>query len=430
MDIEKLKCIVCHKFPDGEVYECANQHLGCKQCVELLAKKKCYQCSKYFEKKKANPIEQLVKNAKTNCPFKVSGCTWAFSPVDMHSHVEECKFRPYRCVAAKLKILGCNWTGLQYEIDNHLRKDHVVLGNAFSYYQESEIPFSATKSRGSIKLIDAFSKQFLFYFFSNTETQKVYFMIVYFGRREEARQYYYEFDIRSQDEKDIRRIKYVEQCAADCDDLLNMIDEEKCVVVSFKTIKHFLREDSKIPFRFIVKKIDKESEPTDRVRRVSESNSQEKKTKAPKPTPFVFPQKGQIKANASRSAPVGGTSTGPSGGGKPQSPKTPSDQPLRKVSAPANLSKNSVSNSGSDQRNPFDISSINRMAATGEGSPILKVESSPLLTPSINRNDAPPSYNTLTATCRLSTQPYKMTEDRIYLQKYPENCLTKPLFKR
>ncbi|XP_055534924.1 E3 ubiquitin-protein ligase Siah2-like isoform X2 [Wyeomyia smithii] len=429
MDLEKVKCVFCHRFPDDEVYECSSQHLGCKRCVESYAKKLCSQCLKLFDKKKANPIEQLVKNAKTPCPYKSAGCTWAFSTAEMRHHTEECKFRPYRCIATKLQIIGCNWTGLQYEIESHLRKDHVVLGNAFSYYQESAIPFSDTKSRGSIKLVDAFSKQFLFYFFSNVTTQMVYFMIIYFGRREEARQYYYEFDIRSQNDKDIRRIKYVEQCTADCDDLLKMIDEEKCVVVSFKTIKHFLQDDSKIPFRFIVKKIDKESEPTVRERRISENNSQEKKTKTPKPTPFVFPTKGQMKANVNRSSPVGGTSAGASGGHQ-LSPKSPAAPPARKISAPANLSKSSATNFSSEQRTPIDFSSINRVASTGEGSPILKQESSPLLTPSINRNDAPPSYNTLTGMCRLSTQPYKMSEDRIYLQRYPEDCLGKPLFKR
>lgn len=391
MDIEKLKCNICHKFPDGEVYECGCQHLGCKHCVESLGKKLCYQCLEFFEKKKANPIEQLVKNAKAPCPYKSAGCSWTFSTTDMRSHKEECKFRPYRCIAAKLNILGCHWTGLQHEIENHLRMDHVVLGNAFSYYQESEIPFSTTKSRGSIKLVDAFSKQFLFYFFSNASTQMVYFMIIYFGRREEARQYYYEFDIRSLNENEIRRIKYVEQCAADCEDLLKMIDEEKCVVVSFKTIKHFLRADSMIPFRFIVKKIDKEAESTGRERRVSENSSHQTKTKAPKPTPFVFTNKGKTQANVSRPAAAGSSSAGSSGGNKPS--KSPSDPPLRKVSAPANLSKTHATSSASDPRNIIDFSSINRVAATGEGSPILKLESSPLMTPSINRNDAVSKWN-------------------------------------
>lgn len=191
--------------------------------------------------------------------------------------------------------------------------DHSILGKQFSYYQLSEVPFSETSSKGSIKLIDAFSKKFLFYFFSNATTKMVYFMIIYFGRREEARQYCYEFEIRSQNEDDIPRLKFVEYVIADCEDFTAIREDEKCIAISFKMIKRFIRNTS-IPFRFIVKKIEKESgNTTTRERKLSENS---KNTSKPTVTPTIFQQQGRaITNNNNRSAPVGGSTSAHGGGG-------------------------------------------------------------------------------------------------------------------
>ncbi|EDS29802.1 conserved hypothetical protein [Culex quinquefasciatus] len=200
-------------------------------------------------------IPGSVKCTKAACPHKKKGCTWMFGPAEMELHLQECKFRPYRCIGSKLKILSCGWQGIHHQIEDHLREDH-ELGEVFSHYQESWMPFSESKSLGGIKLVNAFSKHFLFYYVSNVSAKMAYFMIIYFGRREDAYQYYYEFDIRSKDEKDLRRIKFVEHCVADCDNLAANMAQEKCVAVSFKMLKHYLH-DGKIPFRFIVKKVGK-----------------------------------------------------------------------------------------------------------------------------------------------------------------------------
>ncbi|XP_058464777.1 uncharacterized protein LOC131438642 isoform X2 [Malaya genurostris] len=355
----------------------------------------------------------------------------------MRHHLEECKFRPYRCIASKLNILGCNWTGVQHEIEQHLLQDHSVLGQPFSYFQESEIPFSEVKSMGSIKLVDGFSKQFMLYFFSNATTKIVYFMIVYFGRREEAQQYYYEFEIRSRNEQNIRKIKFTEQCVSDCEDLKRFIEEEKCVVASFKTIKHFLHEDS-IPFRFILKKLTKDVEPARVERRVSESNSKPVNSK-----PNHFNQKGKMHTNLTRSSSVGTVAGAGASGGSKNSSKQPPKPPLRKSAVPSNGTKNKPADAYPEQRAEF--SAVNRGRTCDPDSPFLHRD------PPIQRNDAPPAYGVLIGTnyhystlgeyCRLNKltppgecktmaclnrmyiQPHKLTDDWRYY-------LTKPAFKQ
>ncbi|XP_055626316.1 uncharacterized protein LOC129768595 [Toxorhynchites rutilus septentrionalis] len=445
MELETLKCVLCSKFPEGEVYECSSRHIGCESCVCALNVRLC-KCTEHFEKKKANPIVQLVKTAKTRCMYEEAGCTWLFGPQDMGHHLEECKFRPYDCIAEKLNMLSCDWSGLQCEIESHLANDHSVLGKQFSYYQLSEVPFSETSSKGSIKLIDAFSKKFLFYFFSSAATKMVYFMIIYFGRREEARQYCYEFEIRSKNEEEIPRLKFVEFVTADCEDFTKMRNEEKCVAISFKMIKRFVRDGS-IPFRFIVKKAEKEQgNAATRERKISENNNTNKQ----RPTPTIFQQQGRgaIANNNNRNAPVGGSNSAPAGGGGSGGANRGQNKPIA-ASESAKPRSATVPIPPTGQRMP-DYSSINRIVVGAQNQPLL-------MAPSINRQDGPPSYNTITGIeysqsssencvavnkpppaectttatiCRIYTQPYKTTDDRLYLQKYPKDCLGKPIIKR
>ncbi|XP_062555312.1 E3 ubiquitin-protein ligase SIAH1B-like isoform X2 [Armigeres subalbatus] len=380
MDIDKMKCVLCHKFPDAEVYECSAQHVGCIGCVEKLNVRLC-KCSEYFDEKKDNPIERLAQSSKIPCPYKATGCTWIFGPTDMRQHLEECRFRPVGCIANSLKVITCRWNGQQYQLEDHLMKFHADIGKPFSYYQLTEIPFSATVSKTGIRLVDAFSKLFLFYFSTNVDTKMIYFMFVYFGRREEAQQYYYEFQIRDHAGKDVRQIKFVNTCVADCEDLNGKIENEDCIALTFRSIRHYLKNDS-IPIRFIVKKLEKEAESaTARKTSADESNKPVK----PKPKPFVFPQKGKQQQNVSRSSSVGG----PAPNVPKTSPVTSDDPPLR---PPPNLTRSiSVtklpSNMPPVQKTP-EFSSINRIGISGQDSPLVHQEPCPFMSPSINRLDA------------------------------------------
>nr|XP_029712983.1 E3 ubiquitin-protein ligase siah-1-like isoform X1 [Aedes albopictus]XP_029712984.1 E3 ubiquitin-protein ligase siah-1-like isoform X1 [Aedes albopictus]XP_029712985.1 E3 ubiquitin-protein ligase siah-1-like isoform X1 [Aedes albopictus]XP_029712986.1 E3 ubiquitin-protein ligase siah-1-like isoform X1 [Aedes albopictus]XP_029712987.1 E3 ubiquitin-protein ligase siah-1-like isoform X1 [Aedes albopictus] len=460
MDIDKLKCVLCHKFPDAEVYECTAQHVGCIECVDKLNVRLC-KCSEYFEKKCENPIQRLVKDSKTPCPYKSSGCTWTFGPNDMRQHLEECKFRPVNCIGKKLEVITCSWSGRHCDTEDHLLKFHADLGKPFNYYQVSEIPFSASVPRTSIRLVDAFAKHFLFYFSSNVETKMIYFMIIYFGRRAEAQQYYYEFQIRNLSGQGVPQVKYVQQCVADCEDLNGKLEDESCIALSFKSVRHYLQNDT-IPIRFIIRKFEKEADsgPANQ-RRNSESSSSGGKPSKPKPTPFVFSEKGKQQQNVSRSRPVGGAASGGDGGNR-NSPKPSDDPPLRRALPPLarsiSAAKGGPPSSSSPVQKTPELSSINRMGVSGVDSPIVHQEPCPFMSPSINRLDAPPSYSVVgsyesrysyseycitsnnkpppvecktTATlCHRYTQPYKMADERLYLQRYPEDCLGKPVYRR
>lgn len=263
MESSKLKCVLCKKYPNGDSYKCGNRHVGCHSCVDEKNLSLC-RCAQPFNRKKQNPKEKLEKQTKIPCNFKQSGCTWLFGSAQLEDHLEECKFRPYRCIIDELDVKPCNWTGQQHEIEEHLEEDHPELGTCFSYFQEAvRISFIPSKSKAVVKLVDAFSKKFLFYYHSNADSRMLYFMIVYFGRRVEAQQYCYELDIRSPSTHGIPRMKFVQQCVADCEDFDQVMEQESnCIAISFKTIEHYLREEGgtgTFSFRFIVKKTEKDA---------------------------------------------------------------------------------------------------------------------------------------------------------------------------
>ncbi|XP_055595841.1 E3 ubiquitin-protein ligase siah-1-like [Uranotaenia lowii] len=455
MDRDKLKCIICRELPEGEVFQCSNQHYGCQPCVESLNVKLC-QCSEYFDRKRPNPIDELLQEAKIACPFKKFGCTWMFKQAEMSHHQEECKFRPYECITKKLGLFRCQWNGFQMDIEEHLKNDHAEFGSAFTYFQELDIPFNESKSTCSLKVVDAFSKLFLFHYSLKVSTKMVYFMIIYFGRREEAQQYFYELEIRSKQENEIRRIKFVENCVADCEDIQGALQASKCAAIQFDAARNFCHE-GKIHVRFILKKFQNEQEKSGRERKLSTNNTNHDSKPKTKPTPFKFPDKGSMKPNVKRT----GSNVTPAPNNKGPE-KKPNSKPEDLPSIQRQSTSDRKITNADDPPVAYDYSSsINKVGVSGQDSPLLHQEPCPLMSPSINRHNArghrPPSYCTLTSTefcqsigenahvanrpppgeckttatlCQRYTQPYKMTDDRLYLQRHPLDCLGKPVLRR
>ncbi|XP_050092388.1 uncharacterized protein LOC126575636 [Anopheles aquasalis] len=535
MDIERLKCKRCGKFPDGEVVQCtAKEHIVCVSCMVSEKTSLCVCGAKLSEKRQRNPIEQLLQHAKTSCRYEGSGCTWQFTATEMDSHVQECKFRPYRCITSTLNVLKCDWIGLQHEIEKHLLEEHKELGPVFRFRESSSLVFCDNISIGGLKLVDAFSKHFLFYFFSDVDRGTISFLMIYFGRHEESDQYCYELEIRSlpiapppaaaaaeqstTPTKDapsgaaaeerpalVRSIKFVERCYSDSENLTEVIEDERCIALSHQQVRNYLHK-GKLYFTFKVRKV---SDPG-RERNNSESAAAIADTQGaaaggatgtkpkPKPPPFVFANKGKAATNTKRSggpavassSSSSSSKSGSGGGGgglsrqnssSPNGNTLPSPSPS--VSRPPSYASTvNVGSQGQQLTTPIpsssrnsgcsSYSSINKVVVVGLHSPFEIPEHCPLMTPSINKHDVPPTWmasertKTTTSTYQITQlhrsyslnqevyhdpavkactrnlvsrvaentpnhviQPYKVKDDR-YLLRYPTNCLSKPQQKR
>ncbi|XP_058118651.1 uncharacterized protein LOC131288630 [Anopheles ziemanni] len=507
MDIERLKCKLCGKFPDGEIFECAaKEHIMCVGCAEKSKKILCPCGAKLIIRKQRNPIELLVQSHKTICRYEENGCTWKFTASEMDAHVQECKFRPYRCVASTLNVLKCDWIGLQHQIEHHLVEYHKELGPVFRFCESSSMVFKENVSLGGLKVVDAFSKHFLFHFFSDAAKKTLSFLMVYFGRHEESDQYFFELHLRSlpgpetvqkpSDAKGVEAaaeplnagvvesVKFVERCYSDSENLTELLEEEQCITLTHRQVQKYLH-NGKVYFSYKIRKVD----PLGKERKVSEKEGTASTTAnpaagkpKPRPPPFKFVDKGKVSSNTKRSgsssSSTSSSTTSSSTSGKSTNSSensssgksTPTAGPVasRSPSSASTLTITSERNSALGTPGPFlrsnssthSLSSINRHMG-GPDSPFEKPGHCPLLTPSINKLDMPPSWTTSQTTttsfmlqqsteyrqvqdlhtgkryppaevttnaavCKEYTQPYKVKDDRLYLLKHPTNCLYKP----
>uniref|UniRef100_A0A182PKF4 E3 ubiquitin-protein ligase n=1 Tax=Anopheles epiroticus TaxID=199890 RepID=A0A182PKF4_9DIPT len=449
------------------------------------------------------------------CRYAMNGCTWKFVQSEMDAHVAECRFRPYRCVANLLNVIKCDWQGLQHEIEEHMTKGHKELGPVFRFRERSSLVFKEQISLGGLKLVDAFSKRFLFYFFSDTAQKKLSFLMIYFGRREEASQYCYELEIRArpfdpaptstnssktptgdtnravEDSASsegfvfARSVKFVERCCSDSENLFELLGQDQCVTLTHRQVANYLH-DGKLHIEYKVRKADggREKKLSESVVPAGENppvGIPVAPKPKPRPPPFVFSNKGTLPGAGKRSSSSSSSSSSASSSSKTVS-SSESEKTVRSSSSsvasrsPSNASTVTVCsernrNAGETAQQITgslvcrdSLSSINRV--TTPLTPFEKPEQCPLMTPSINKHDVPPSWTisqatmsssfsyhtsteyyrqvyghepyravrhyppsectTTAAVCQKYTQPYKVKDDRPYLLKHPTNCLYKP----
>ncbi|XP_050079571.1 uncharacterized protein LOC126567393 [Anopheles maculipalpis] len=491
--MDNLRCKQCKCYPNGDVWYCATkEHFCCAPCKEV--KTLCACGAKLEEEKVPNPIEKLLYQAICPCRYALNGCTWKFVQFEMEAHVGECRFRPYRCVADTLNVLKCDWEGFQHQIENHLTEGHKELGPMFRFRQSTSLVFKEQISLGGLKVVDAFSKRFLFHFFSDVANKKLSFLMIYFGRREEASQYCYELELRAapivvQDASEpsetekvtfARGVKFFERCCSDSEDLAALLQEDRCISLTHSQVLNYLHE-GKLHMAYKVRKVDTagrekkhstSSVPAGEDPAVNSASVPAKPK--PRPPPFVFANKGKVAENSKRS---GSTSSTASSKSTSSDSSSSTKSVVKPASSPTALPSRSPSSASTvtvtSERNSVDalatavnrnsLSSINRV--TTPLTPFEKPEQCPLMTPSINKHDVPPTWvisqtttsgfayhtsteyhrqvyghepyrtvphyprgecTTTAAVCQMYTQPYKVKDDRPYLMKYPKNCLYKP----
>lgn len=77
--------------------------------------------------------------------------------------------------------------------------------------------------------------------------QKVFYAFQYVGTKSQAKYYKYEFEVSL---GDVKKFKVTDYCESDSVDAETIFKEEKCVVLSFQTIKNYFDENGEIKFRY------------------------------------------------------------------------------------------------------------------------------------------------------------------------------------
>lgn len=122
---EELHCIVCFDLPSGgEVFQCKNGHLLCKECHGRVVegdKAQCPACRARLSRER--PVRNRFAEdvlAMLLVPCSLPGCEIKLQHSKLQEHEQkECQFRAAIC---KFELLGCCWTGRQNQLKEHQKK--------------------------------------------------------------------------------------------------------------------------------------------------------------------------------------------------------------------------------------------------------------------------------------------------------------------
>lgn len=146
---------------------------------------------------------------------------------------------------------SCDWSGTFCDMEDHLKTVHIQNRQPYNYWHNEHIPFQSGQNQQIINIIDAFNKKFIFFHSSKSDSPNVSFMIFLLGRKQDADKYLIDFELK----QDLRKIKFVENCLCDTDNIEQLLDEERFIAIPKNVIERFTIGGN-IHFRFIIKRKD------------------------------------------------------------------------------------------------------------------------------------------------------------------------------
>lgn len=151
----------------------------------------------------------------------------------------------------QIVFFSCSWTGIQQEFVDHMKECHSSNGEFYTHWQQGVVDFNPNKCCTKFNVIDAFNKKFIFLYMGNETNPNLIFLIYLLGRKVDAEKYMIDFELKDQ----LRKIKFIESCFSDADDIANVIKDSRCIILP-KTLAQSYAKDGQLNFRFVLKKKD------------------------------------------------------------------------------------------------------------------------------------------------------------------------------
>lgn len=126
---------------------------------------------------------------------------------------------------------------------------HTDNGEFFTHWQSGLVEFDSIRMCRKFNLINAFNKKFAFMYISSPKSMNVVFIIYLLGRKLDAQKFMVDFELRN----DMRKLKQIEMCYSDADNIKEIINNHQCFVFSKKTSETYAKNGF-LEFRFVIKK--------------------------------------------------------------------------------------------------------------------------------------------------------------------------------
>ncbi|XP_066139872.1 E3 ubiquitin-protein ligase sina-like [Euwallacea fornicatus] len=253
-----VECPICLEIISPPIVHCQNAgHVMCKTCFNASKLNRCPLCTSPMSDKRHITFEQLLENFRatllTSCRYTYKGCKYNISSGNKDSHELECKFRTFKCEGKIFAGWNCDWIGSYDQIEDHFKKAHLE-NTMLQYRGEASTKHNFHADFKDVHLISFFNGQSYFYYkhFVDCTKEKVYWTFQYIGLKSTAQHFFYEFEVHN---GPIRKFKVSEVCHADSDKSDDIFKNEKCVVMSFASVRNFLDSEGELSFRFRIRKI-------------------------------------------------------------------------------------------------------------------------------------------------------------------------------
>lgn len=254
MEPEKIiQCPICLDTMTKPIIQCKIGHSMCGDCVNSNSIVKCPQCRKPLSTTRNYQLEQIIENMdkclRVSCFYTPKGCKFQMSPKEKDDHESECRYRDFNCEGGKFAKWRCNFSGSLEEVYKHFQTVHKLWAE---YKTESRKRLDLTKDSFDVQMISFFNGAHYFWYKHKVDTQKqmVYWVIQFIGTKKQALNYYYEFEIH---QGPVKKFKVTEICENDVTETDELFDKEKCVCISFKSVRNFL-ENNALQFKFRIMK--------------------------------------------------------------------------------------------------------------------------------------------------------------------------------
>lgn len=132
-----------------------------------------------------------------------------------------------------------------------MKEHHSNNGEFYTHWQTDFVTFDPEINCKKFNLIDAFNKKFVFLYMSHAQSSHIVFIIYLLGRKVDAQKYMIDFELKD----DLRKVKFIETCYSDANNIANIIAEHRCFIIGKKLAKSYVK-DGKLKFRFVIKKKD------------------------------------------------------------------------------------------------------------------------------------------------------------------------------
>ncbi|CAG9855745.1 unnamed protein product [Phyllotreta striolata] len=243
------KCPICTQSLKPPIGQCKNGHNMCQECMKQAKITECPICKGPLSDTRNYTLEKLltmiIESNRTTCIYHPQGCKFTVLLKDKEAHEAECRYRTYLCEGHIFAKWPCSWWGNYANVYQHFKdshKNHTTMN--FKTKSTMKINFLNTYD---IQIISHPSHYYFYYKHKvDMEAEKVYWTFQLIGLRSQAKHFYYSFKIHD----GWKKIEVIEMCHSDSVDAEEIFQSEKCVAISFASLKNFLNDQQEISFDF------------------------------------------------------------------------------------------------------------------------------------------------------------------------------------